>query len=185
MILGIDPGPTASGVCYFQSPTDFHAEKLENPALLSMLRGMDAGNRTMIAIEVITPYGTHVGADTFATCEFIGRITEIVAQRVLVARITRPEVKLHLLGKRTGNDALVREAVRARLGEPGTKKAPGPTFGVAKDAWSALAVSLAIYDQLRGDNGLGRSACAGLPNPIDCQAFLSATAGAHQQGQNT
>jgi hypothetical protein len=44
----------------------------------------------------------------------------------------------------------VRQALIDRLGLQGTKKAPGPTYGIKSHEWAALAVAVYGWDQLFG-----------------------------------
>ncbi len=43
----------------------------------------------------------------------------------------------------------MREALIHRFGEQGSKKAPGPTYGIASHVWAALAVAV-TYSDLHG-----------------------------------
>jgi hypothetical protein len=59
-----------------------------------------------------------------------------------VMLIARQQVKKFLGLPGSANDKAVNAALRLRLGEKGTKKQPGPTFGVSTHAWAALAVAV-------------------------------------------
>ena len=61
----------------------------------------------------------------------------------------RKDIKLHLCGTTKARDPNVRQALIDRLGKPGTKKNPGPTYGVSSHAWSALAVAVYASDQAK------------------------------------
>jgi len=61
----------------------------------------------------------------------------------LQARYFRKDIKLHLCGTNKAKDANVRQALIDCLGPPGTKKSPGPTYGIKSHLWAALA--LAVY----------------------------------------
>jgi hypothetical protein len=39
-------------------------------------------------------------------------------------------------------DANIRQALIDKIGPQGTKKDPGPTYGISKDVWSALAIAV-------------------------------------------
>jgi len=56
--------------------------------------------------------------------------------------VYRKEVKIYLCGSMKAKDPNIRQALIDRLGDPGTKKNPGPTYGVKSHAWSALAVAV-------------------------------------------
>jgi hypothetical protein len=63
--------------------------------------------------------------------------------------VTRRTVKLHVLGRSNlkGSDPLIRQSLISAIGEPGTKRKPGPTFGLTSHAWSALAVAVTALSQ--------------------------------------
>lgn len=63
--------------------------------------------------------------------------------------ILRPSVKTHICGTPRAKDANVRQAIHDRLGAPGTKKAPGVTYGVTSHSIQALALALYAFDMLQ------------------------------------
>lgn len=145
-ILAIDPGPLTSGFVELSDgkPTDHGI--ITNDQMLQRLRMLwKDGHNTRIAIEMISSYGMPVGREVFETCVFIGRCME-AARTQAVMRITRGEVKLHICGTLKAKDPHIRQAMLDRFGPQGTKKAPGATFGMAKDVWAALALGATAYD---------------------------------------
>ena len=70
----------------------------------------------------------------------------------MMTSITRREVKNHICrGHRKKNDSQVRSCLIERYGPDvndaiGTKKDPGPLYGVTGDVWAALAVGVAYRD---------------------------------------
>ena len=52
------------------------------------------------------------------------------------------KAKMHLCNSPRAKDANVSQALKDKLGEVGTAKAPGPLYGIAKHAWAALAVGV-------------------------------------------
>jgi hypothetical protein len=56
--------------------------------------------------------------------------------------VFRRDVKLHLCGSARAKDPNIRQALLDRFGPVGTKKAPGPLYGVKSHIWSALAVAV-------------------------------------------
>lgn len=157
-ILGIDPGTYESAYVVLRGRViDEHA-KIDNDSLLFRLDSVEAD---VMAIEMIAPYGQIVGKDTFETCVWIGRFLE---------RWSGPSVRLfrkqrgpridsiggQLCGTTKINDAMIRRAVIDRFPpsgggkspQIGTKKAPGPLYGLGKDEWQALAVAL-TYQECR------------------------------------
>jgi hypothetical protein len=79
---------------------------------------------------------------------WIGRFQQAWADPDDVRFITRHQVKIHLCGSMRAKDPNVRQAVLDLLGEPGTKKKPGATYGVKSHAWSALAVAITAQAKL-------------------------------------
>jgi hypothetical protein len=101
-----------------------------------------------VAIEQIASYGMPVGAEVFETVFWSGRFAEAAYARMRrVTRIPRMEVKMHLCHNSRAKDANIRQALIDRLGAPGTKKAPGTTYGIKADEWAALAVAVTFSDK--------------------------------------
>ncbi len=135
-ILAIDPGPEQSG---FYAGPDRHGV-LVNDHLLHILKRNDFGVDE-VAIEMIASYGMPVGREVFETCVWIGRYVQAWAAWSKPHRlIYRKDVKLALCGSPRAKDANIRQALVDIYGPPGTKKAPGGTYGVKTHVWPALAV---------------------------------------------
>lgn len=66
--------------------------------------------------------------------------------------LDRRAVKLALLGRQSGGDSDVRDAILDRFGgrvtAVGRKAQPGPLYGISRDEWAALAVALA-WEEIR------------------------------------
>ena len=121
-------------------------------------------------IERPAPMGQVLGRDLLETIWTAARFTcaaEAIAAfgDVTIQHIERMEVKRQLLGRTTGNDTQVNAAVRAYVANhhhitekevKGTKKAPGPCFGIKSHAWAALAVCLTAH--LNGSLSQGEAA---------------------------
>jgi hypothetical protein len=156
MLLAIDPGPEQSAYCsynpYDRRIHDFQI--LDNSELLKLVRKINNLNSPIdeIIIEKIASYGMPVGEEVFSTCIFIGRLIE--ASIVPVALITRQEIKLHLCKSPKANDATIKQALKDRFGDKGTKKKPGQLYGIKDDMWSALAVAVA-YSEIEEEKGRG------------------------------
>jgi hypothetical protein len=101
-----------------------------------------------MAVEMIACYGMPVGAETFNTCLFIGRIQEIwTHQKSLPLRlIYRREVKMHLCGTMKAKDPNIRQALLDKFGPVGTKKLPGKLYGVSSHLWAALGVAVCYVE---------------------------------------
>ena len=145
ILLAIDPGTTKSGVVIFDGTNIFFREKVSNEYLRELiLLGEIKYDRA--CIEGIACNGGAVGREVFETCYWIGRLIEcIMSQNIIPKIMYRREVKNYLCPKIKSNDAVLRAAVIKILGEPGTKKNPGPTYGVTGDVWQALALALTFF----------------------------------------
>lgn len=156
-IIAIDPGEEKSALLYFDResmlPTSAHIEA--NHLIRKRLAESDC-NETFLAIEYTPPYTLAMGnGRTFVpnqvvlTAIEIGRfIGEWDGKWELVSRI---DVKKSLLGRASGNDAAVRQAIYDRYGgtrqrAAGTKKSPGPIYGIKSHAMAALAVAMTWCD---------------------------------------
>lgn len=139
--LGIDPGNTHTAYCLlFPDGTIAGFGKIENEEFVEQFRRMFVLHPEIrVACEMIASYGMAVGASVFETCMFIGRLQEISRGREFVL-IPRLEVKLEICKSPKANDSNIRAALLDRFGPQGTRKEPGPTYGIAKDVWAALGL---------------------------------------------
>lgn len=138
-ILAIDPGTDQSGWVIYEGRAVLDKGVSDNETMLSILREQK-GRCDLLAVEMIASYGMAVGREVFETCVFIGRLLE--AWNGKHRMVYRQEVKLHMCKSPRAKDANVRQALIDMLGAPGSKKNPGPTFGVSSHAWQALGVAV-------------------------------------------
>lgn len=147
MILAIDPGTTQSAFCWYENghieefgiwPNNQIIEKFE------FIKAHDThgGLRHKYVIEMVASYGMAVGKEVFETVRWIGRFQQAAPEPERVEFIYRKEVKIHLCGSMKAKDVNIRQALIDKIGPQGTKKDPGPTYGISKDVWSALAVAV-------------------------------------------
>jgi len=145
-VLAIDPGPAQSGWAMLDGNARIVDSGVdENAEMLGLVRAAAAD---CCAIEMIASYGMAVGAEVFETCVWIGRFAATWDGRLRdpARLIYRRVVKLHLCGSARAKDANIRQALLDRLGPQGTKKAPGPTYGVRSHAWAAVAVGVTAME---------------------------------------
>lgn len=136
--VGIDPGPRESAVVVWDGSRVVESADYGNAELRrDVLRC-----RNEIACEWIESFGMAVGREVFETVFAIGTFSAGVRMRL----IPRRDVKLHLCGSPRAKDANIRQALIDRFGPVGTKKTPGPLFGIAGHRWSALAVAVTAHD---------------------------------------
>ena len=148
--FGLDPGPEQTAVAMFNGRHIGKHGILPNKDVLEILSIPPAHNVTIFC-EDIASYGMAVGASVFETCRWIGRFWQVAEQSGhKFSRVFRRDVKLHLCNSPRAKDGNVRQALIDRLGPQGTKKAPGPTYGIKSHEWAALAVAVYGWDQLFG-----------------------------------
>jgi hypothetical protein len=142
-LLAIDPGTSESGWCLFNAGRVLDSGVLPNGAMLELVEraGLDR-TADALAIEMVQSFGMAVGADVFETVRWIGRLQQVWRDPDAVRLVYRRDVKLHLCGSPRAKDPNIRQALIDKLGPVGTKKAPGPLYGVKSHAWSALAVAV-------------------------------------------
>lgn len=144
IVAGLDPGPVYSALVLFDGARVRDKCFLNNNAILSELKR--AAGMYPLAIEKIASFGMPVGAEVFETVYWTGRFTEAYGVEH-VERITRVDVKMHLCQTTRAKDGNIRQALIDRFGRCGTKKVPGPLYGISGDLWSALAVAVTQHDR--------------------------------------
>lgn len=160
-ILGIDPGNIHSA--YVVYDTDAHAllskGRVENSELSShvMHGGGGVHQADYMAIEYMHSMGMPQSQEVLDTHFYAGRLVQMwVASRDGLTSgedwwpIKRREVKLTICGHPRAKDKNIRQAVLdmfpasggGKIKQVGTKKEPGPLYGVSNDMWSALAIAI-------------------------------------------
>jgi len=152
MIIGIDPGPTTCGIVILDGTRVTLAHKAATvPECLHILRGtsvLEGYSNATVAIERVQSYGI-AGASLLQTAEVCGRLQQCAEDSGhMTLLFYRREVlrALDVTGKGS-RDAVVRQRLLEIWGgDPkalkGTKRDPGPLYGVAGHAWQALAVAV-------------------------------------------
>jgi len=148
-ILAIDPGTEESAILNYKDGKISDAAMWPNILLLELLGDHDMQPRTgpadpELCIENVASYGMAVGREVFETVFWIGRFYQ--QWKIATGRdprlIYRRDIKLHLCGSARAKDKNIRQALLDKVGPQGTKKAPGPTYGIGKHLWSALAIAV-------------------------------------------
>lgn len=142
-VLAIDPGNAMTAYCLLRGDRKILGfDKIDNDTFRSRLRTLVQIDRpTIVACEMIQSFGLSVGASVFETCVEIGRFLEIVGPAVPWVQVGRLQVKLAICKSPKANDSTIRTALIDSFGAPGTKKNPGPTFGITADCWAALGLA--------------------------------------------
>ena len=138
-ILAVDPGTTESGWVLFDGARVLGSGVLPNTDMLTAIAASDAD---ALALEMVASYGMAVGREVFETVRWIGRFQQAWRDPEAVRLVYRKDVKLHLCGSPRAKDPNIRQALLDRLGPVGTKKQPGPCYGVKSHAWAALGVAV-------------------------------------------
>lgn len=156
-ILAIDPGTDKSAVITYDSACRvvYTHDIIDNEDFVDWLR-MDARHKDVdhLAIEMIANLGMPVGREVFQTCVWIGRFIE--AWQGPYDYVYRMDVKDHLCGSRKAKDANIRQALLDKFGGKdalGTKKKPGPLYGIKSHLWSALAVAVTFAETREDERG--------------------------------
>lgn len=159
--LGIDPGPTSSGVAWVGDDLMPLATWLvPNGQVITLIRDwwLTHNEPTLVGIEQIASYGMPVGREVFETAEWSGRFAQLVEDvwGLTALMIPRMDVKMALCHSTRANDATIRMALVDRFapGTPnrgkGTKAAPGWFYGFRRDTWAAYAVAVTAADRATG-----------------------------------
>lgn len=150
-ILAIDPGTEQSGYVRYEDGRIVESGVVPNDEALKLIgqRAYFADEGDVLAIEMIASYGMAVGKEVFATCVWVGRFQQVWADPDSVRLVFRKDVKMHLCGTPRAKDANIRQALIDLIGPQGTKKEPGPTYGVKSHAWAALAVAVTTAHELK------------------------------------
>lgn len=144
-ILAIDPGPTESAYVIW----DGHLMNHGHVGNWEMRRLIQVEYRLAcdLAIEMVACYGMPVGRETFETCLWIGRFHELARREPRL--VYRKDIKLHLCQSMRAKDSNVMQALKDRFGGSaavGTKKKPGPLYGISNHKWAAIAVAIYAAD---------------------------------------
>jgi hypothetical protein len=152
-ILAIDPGTMQSGWVLFDGARVIQSGTSPNDEVLMACYSQAAGQAQCLAIEEPEGMG-QIASHALLRAAWAGGGFERAWPRLARSplRITRRMVVAELLRPATvkgkSQDSRIRQALIDRVGEPGTKRAPGPTYGVSSHAWSALAVAVVAWGQL-------------------------------------
>ena len=155
-IIAIDPGDTHSALVHYRcdSPEPIVSfDYRENGEIIELLRyDTELIIADLLLIED-TPTYTMTMKSGRAFCPSQVKDTAFESGRMVEAwggeweKVSRLDVKKHLLGRSNGNDAMVSAAVYERYGgniktAKGKKSAPGPLFGFNSHVMQALALAI-------------------------------------------
>lgn len=158
IILAIDPGSEVSAWMLYSivEKTPVRFDIWDNLNLIYHLEKLETFKiAEKCTIEMVACYGMPVGKDVFETCAWIGRFEQAFGIDNCI-RIFRKDIKMHLCNSMRAKDSNVRQALLDKYpstgggknGIIGTKKSPGPLYGLHDDLWSALAIAI-TYSETR------------------------------------
>jgi len=166
-ILAIDTGSAQSGFAHVTTdmgPT-LRAFKYGIEPNTTIRKVLSEGGFTadLLALEMIASYGMGgknaggVAQVTYDTCVWIG-LFAAAWERCTSAPwilVKRGKVKMHMCHAMNAKDPNLTATVCDRWkmdmrGCKGTKKNPGPLYGIKGDAWQALALAIAVSESEMG-----------------------------------
>lgn len=138
-VIAIDPGTTHSAAIWVRDGRIIEKNYIPNHNVLPLL-GM---RNCEVVIEMVASYGMPVGRATFETVLWVGRFAQhALSFGCLVRLVYHKDIKMHLCGSMRAKDGNIKQALIDKLGPVGTKKKPGPCYGISGHLWSALAVAI-------------------------------------------
>jgi len=167
-LLAIDPGPLLSEWLIYDTDEKrvvAHGHEANLAVLYAIDRYEFAADH--LAIEMVASYGMGVGVSTFETVYWIGRFCQAWAMVRPFSRVYRKRswggdddklydgVAMHLCKNNRAKDSNIRQALidkfpatgGGKCPQIGTKKQPGPLYGISKHAWAALSVAITWSEQ--------------------------------------
>lgn len=147
MVISIDPGTTESAVLKWDGKTVLGKEKLPNASVLAYL-GICVGTEHLV-IEMVQSFGMPVGREVFQTVLWVGRFLQFWHTKFGndAELVYRSDIKMHHCRSARAKDANIRQALIDKYGPPGVKRAPGVTYGISGDLWSAFAIATFITER--------------------------------------
>ena len=162
-LLAIDPGSSLSALVWYDGEAKrvVASCKVENDEALALLGEHGASH---LAIEMAESFGAKVWGQVFTTVLWTGRFVQAWHPRPYTL-VTRREVKNQVAGSARAKDGQIRNVLIDRWGGKdkaiGSKKKPGPLFGITADRWQALAIAVTWSDARESWAGLRQIAEAG------------------------
>lgn len=159
VVLAIDPGPETSTYLVWDGKQILEKGTVRNLELMAFLDFDDTSHTFQtksiiyIAIEMVESWGMPMGNDTIETAYWVGIFGRTIGLR-LFRRFTSSDIRLHLCGTKKAKPSNLKTAIINRV-DPmrkfgkyakGTKKNPGPFFGVADHDWAALGLAVTYWE---------------------------------------
>jgi hypothetical protein len=154
----IDPGSARCGVVLYRPGSTLAEDRILESVVLppgGALKRIQERRVRHLVLEMPRAIHCPTSNELLEAVLWAGRMAEAYAPDFHL--VYRPDVKRHMGvvtsgRRRTGNaDTQIRAALIRMYGEPGTKRDPGRTYGLAGDAWAALAVAATWVAKKRGE----------------------------------
>jgi hypothetical protein len=165
-ILAIDPGPIKSGYIFlslFENNSFEILDKnhIENDIMKKIILNKYIKYTNIdTVIETIVTYGNKMSQDTIKTAIWAGRFFQIVKDinRKSIF-ISRPEVKMNLCKDSRAKKPNMKQAIKDRFGNFGTKKNPGKLYelklglekGMLEHIWASFQLAVTYIDLNYGE----------------------------------
>ena len=152
-VLGIDQGTYQSAWVLWNGQTVLGHGIEPNFILIDRLRNWPMPYPDF-AIEELVSYGPKTASHELLDAAYIGGVFVGTWPGILhITRMRRVDIKKHLCGTIAGvNDAVLRGELIHRFGGKekavGKKATPGPFYGIKSHTWQALALAVAVWDQV-------------------------------------
>lgn len=151
-ILAIDAGSMESAYLILHGQGIGSKGKVPNADLLTILA---LESYDTLVVEFPWPRGQATAYEEFLMVEWVGRFRQVAEQLGKpVEKVFRVREKTCICGSPTAKDANIRTALIDIFGPQGTKKNPGPTFGISADVWSALAVAYTFQQEGESESAM-------------------------------
>ena len=153
-LIAIDPGTTKSGVIEICDGR-INGHIFDNSDLEQYLSDAAFVGGHQCVLEMVACYGMPVGREVFETCVWIGRFMAAFGPS-RCDRMFRGDVKRHLCQSNKAKDTHIWQALLDRYGPGkeiavGSKKNPGPLYGITSHQRAALAVAVCWMDGVRSN----------------------------------
>jgi hypothetical protein len=148
IIIAIDPGPEVSAFVEWDGKEVPAFGIFKNNVMRDILLSTAVDR---VIIEKVACYGMPVGESIFETVYWTGRFAQ--ASSVIVHRVPRKDVKMHLCQSMRAKDSNVIQALIDRFAPfvrnkgKGRKGEPGFFYGFKKDIWQSFALAVTWMDQ--------------------------------------
>lgn len=150
-ILAIDPGPLLCGWVVLDGQ---HVMSSGVDCTATVLMFVRSSRCDWLAVEKFEARGMAMGQESIDTMVMAGRLQQAWRDPEAVRMVYRRTVKLHVCGSAKAKDANIRQALidmwpaggGGKVPQIGTKRDPGPLYGISSHAWAALAVAVTVRD---------------------------------------